>query len=304
MGNLNNMHSKIKPELIFTLIIILVASCTGQDTVVDKGKLLGNDYRLFQETPVWEIAKAVWQEDTAAINKIVKENKADIDFQEVKFGQTLLMLTVRNQNYNSCMALLELGADPNKHDHYNGSSAMIAAAKMNETFSDNTKFLKLLLKYKGNPNDVEVGERRAGNTSRETPLIASIQPNKISSPLSKVQLLIESGADINYTNEFHESALSSAIIFDYYDIVLYLLHKGANYNIVISQTEGKDYYLWDELRFKLHPLESKEYKQKMEIVEFLLLKGIDYRKLPIPEYAIVEAKKTYPNTWKDYLNKY
>lgn len=72
----------------------------------------------------------------------------------------------------------------------------------------------------------------------------------------------------------------------------------------IINRDGKDYYLEDMLREVLLPLNSKEYKQKMEVVEFLKQKGIDYRKVQIPDFVIKEVKETYPKNWKEYLEKY
>jgi ankyrin repeat protein len=298
---------KIQPFRFFLIfgIISLLSSCFDKERQVDRNKLLGIDYRLFQKTPAWDLAKAVWEEDITSIKKIVAAEKVNIDYQEPRFGKTLLMLAVANEQYSSTKALLELGADPNKHDNYDGTSPIIDAAKINSSlFGGNTKFLELLLQFGGNPNDIEVGERRKGNSTRVTPLIAALQVNKISSSLSKVKLLVDAGANVNYRNEYGTTALGRAITFDDYDVALYLLGKGANYKGVFSNVEGKEYYLWDELRFKVHPLDSKDYRKKMKIVEFLKNKGIDYRKVPVPEYAIEEAKKIEPKNWKEFLKQY
>jgi hypothetical protein len=300
------MVEKIKIMNLLSVFLMLFMSCSNKDTVVDKEKLLGNDYRLFQETPVWDLAKAVWDEDVDRIKQIVKRDSIDIDFQESKFGNTLLMLTVSNQQSESCKALLELGADPNKHDTYRGSSAMIDAAEVNGVVGDNTEFLKLMLLYGGNPNDVEIGEREEGNTTRYTPLLrACANVNELVSPIGKVKLLVEEGGYVKYNG----AALGTSIMMEYYDVVLYLLNNGANYQEVIIDRskfskDGKKMYIADMLKENLHPLDSKEYKQKMEIVVFLKEKGIDYRALPIPDYVKKEAKATYGKGWKEYLEKY
>lgn len=288
---------------IFQLVFFM--SCSDRDTIVDKTTLKGNDYRLFQETPVWNLAKAVQDENVEEIKRIVEEDSVDVDYQDEQFGHTLLILTVKNQHYNSSKALLGLGANPNKHDTYDGSSAIIDAAGINGVSDDNTRFLRLLLAQGGNPNDEEVGERQKGNTTRMTPLLEACgDVNKISSPIEKVKILVDAGADINYKNEFNTTALKLAYVMGHLDVVLYLLQKGADYKVPIFNREGKEYYLWDELRDVLYSLDSKEYKQKMEIIAFLEQKGIDYRNLPIPDYVVKEVKKAYPKNWKEYLEKY
>lgn len=292
-------------RLLCIIQMVLFMSCGDRSTLVDKSTLLGNDYRLFQATPVWNLAKAVQDENIEEIKRIAREEEVNIDYQDERFGNTLLMLTISNQQYKSCETLLDLGASPNKHDNYDGSSAIIDAAGINETTDDNTKFLKLLLKHGGDPNAIEEGERREGNTSRNTPLIMACGcPNKIVSPIEKVKILIDSGANINYKNEFGTTALKMAYVQEHFDVVLYLLEKGADYNIPLFNRNGKDVFIWDELRDVLFPLASKEHQQKMAVVEFLKQKGIDYRNLPIPNYIVKEVKETYPENWKEYLEKY
>jgi hypothetical protein len=297
-------------SLLCVFQMVLFMSCSDRDTLVDKSKLLGNDYRLFQGTPVWNLAKAVQDEKVDEIKRIVQEEKVDVDYQETKFGNTLLILTVGNQHYNSCKALLELGANPNKHDNYNGASAIINAADIENYKDDNTKFIKLLLAHGANPNDEEIGKRREGNTTRKTPLlIACSDVNQFVSPIEKVKTLVEAGANINYKNEFNDFPLVEALMHKHYDVVLYLLQKGADYSFMLFDRaefskDGKKIYIADLLREDLLPLDSKEYQQKMQVVGFLKEKGIDYRKVPIPDFVVKEAKETYPKSWKKYLEKY
>lgn len=283
----------------------MFASCRNRDTPVDKSTILGIDYRLFQGTEAWELAKAVDDGDTIAIKKQVLTNKVNVNYPEPLYGKTLLMLSVMNGQYNSCKALLESGADPNLHDAYNGTSAIIEAAIVGGVFNDGTRFLKLLLAFGANPNDIETGDRPKGNSTRETPLMAtSGTSDKLSHSLEKVIVLVAAGANINFKNEFGQTALGESVIQDNLGVSLYLLEKGADYNVPVTHTDGKDYYLWDELRFMLFELNSEKHTQKMDIVAFLQKNNINYRALPIPDYAINEAKKRYPQNWKGYLEKY
>lgn len=290
--------------------MVLFMSCGDRDTLVEKSKLSGKDYRLFQGTPIWNLAKAVQDENIEEINQIVKEEKVNIDYQEGKFGKTLLMLTVGNQHYNSCKTLLELGADPNKHDNNTGSTALIDAVGIENYKDDNTRFLKLLLSYGANPNEEKSGNFKGEKTSLTTPLlVACSDVNQFVSPMEKVKVLVESGANVNYKNESNHFPLRVALTYKHYDVVLYLLQKGSDYSLMLFDRsefskEGKKIYLADLLREHLLPLDSKEYQQKMAVVEFLKGKGIDYRKVPIPDFVVKEAKETYPKNWKEYLEKY
>lgn len=294
--------------LIFAFLF-LMSSCTSREQKVDKSKLLGNDYRLFQDTPAWDLAKAVEDENTELIKKIIKEGEVDVNYQEPRFGQPLIMLAVINEQYASCKVLLELGANPNLHDKNDGSNAMIEAAQIDNSNVDKMKFMGLLLKFKGDPNSVEVGPRRVGNTTRNSVLIAAVNADEIYSSLPIVKLLVKAGANINYENEFGQTALNEAILLEIYDVALYLLQNGADYNQVIIDRsqfskDGKKVYLVEILREFTPKIGSEKHLKKRAIIQLLKQKGIDYQKVPIPDFVLERIKNKYPNDWKDYIKKY
>ena len=104
-------------------------SCGNRETPVNRSTLKGNDYRLFQNTPAWELAKAVLDENESRINEILAKDPALVNYQEPKHGSTLLQLTVMNQQLKACKALLAKKADVNMHDTYDGKSALIEACR-------------------------------------------------------------------------------------------------------------------------------------------------------------------------------
>lgn len=286
-------------------IIVIFSNCRNRNTPVDKSTILGIDYRLFQGTEVWDLAKAVDDGDISAIKKQIISNKVNVNSQEPLYGKTLLMLSVLNGQYNSCRALLECGADPNIHDTYSGSSAIIDAANVDGVLTNGTKLLKLLLSHGANPNDEEVGRRREGNSTRLTPLLVACgNSDKLSNTLERVKLLVAAGAIVNYRNEFGITPLSVTLPQENLDIAFYLLQNGADYTKPISHIEGKDYYLSDELRFILVDVDSKKFEEKQKIITFLKEHEVNYRATKIPDYAIDYAKKQYPKNWKIYLEKY
>lgn len=186
---------------------------------------------------------------------------------------------------------------------------MYAAGVQTDT-THSEKYLSILLARGANPNDKEIGPRREGNSTRQTPLlVACSDAISFKSPLDKVKTLVEAGADVNYVNEFNNFPLLQALVQEHYDVVLYLLEKGADFNkILIDRSKfnakGKKIYIGDYLREKLLPLDTKEYKQKMAIVEFLRKKGIEYKNIPIPDSIKEAIKERYPENWKEYLEKY
>lgn len=273
----------MKAIVIHLVFACLLFSCSNmcREKIVDKSELTGRDYRLFQNTPAWELAKAVEDENTKKIDKIVSENPEIINYQESKYGNTLLMLTIMNQQLKPFKALLKRGADVNIHNTFDGTSSLIKACSSKFY---NITFVKMLIEYGADVNDVEIGERRKENGTRLTPLIAASRTGR----LDLVRFLVSKGADVNYQNEFGQSALSKSVMVDEYKVAYYLLQNGADYNRPIyyrfdnsvpiekrdPKDKGKPMYLWDVLKEDLSEFGTSEYKYKMLIIDFLKSKDM------------------------------
>ncbi len=107
-------------NVILILILLILVSCEkiNRDEHVDQNKLIGSDYRLFQDTPAWSLAKAVWDNDIRTIRQKVNENPKILNYQDPKYGNTLLHMSIYNNNYESFKELLKLGANPNIADSF------------------------------------------------------------------------------------------------------------------------------------------------------------------------------------------
>ena len=275
----------MKAAIIQLIFSCLLLSCSNinRDKPVDKANLTGDDYRLFQNTPAWELAKAVQDQDINKIERITSKNPELINYQEPKYGNTLLKLTVMNQQLKSFKTLLERKADVSIHNTFDGTSAIIEAC--GSKYYD-IVFVQLLVEYGADVNDVETGRRKKGNSTRETPLIAASRTGK----LDLVKFLVSKGADINYQNEFGQSALSKSVMVNRYEVSYYLLQNGANYKRPIfyrpdysipsdkqdPNDKGKPMYLADVLKEDVSNIDTDEYKYKKRIIEFLESKGVDY----------------------------
>lgn len=207
----------LRISCVVTLWSLLVC-CQSHEGTVDRNMLLGNDYRLFQGTTLWEVAQAAQDDNAQRLAELVKARRLNVDTPEPRFGKTLLQLAVVNEDYTACQALLRLGAAPNAHDHTDGSSPLLKAAGGRDP-----AFMQLLLAHGGNPNDVEVGPRGPGNRRRDTPLISAARRS-----LATVKVLVEAGANVGYENEFGTTALSVALVQDHFASALYLLQHGAD----------------------------------------------------------------------------
>ena len=293
-------------KLIFISLLFCLTSCYNQETLADKSKMMGNDYRLYQSTPAWALAKAVEAGDIEKIKEEVLQKKVSVDHQESRFGQTLMMLAIFNSEYDSVKTLLELGANPNQHDKFKGKTPVIVAAG-----NADPKYLKLLLAYKGDPNSIEnvfSGPKKRINSGRNSALTKAVLPSvMVKKNLENVKLLVEAGADINYTKKgIIQTALAEALIQDQMDVALYLMEKGADYTKAITPTaiEGADVTVLQILRKSIIDLDSEQYKKKMEVITFLKSRGLDYYKEPIPEGTIEYMKNMYPDNWQEYVKRY
>ena len=257
--------------------------------------MLGDDFRLYKHTPAWSLAKAVKDEDTTEISKQVLQMHISVDYRDPEYKQTLLMLATRTNKIESVKKLLELGANPNAHNDstkYFGQSAVLLACRFTRPSS---KILALLLKYGGNPNSTACGVQENG-LGEIVPIRDFALSAAVFSSFEKVKLLVDAGANINYATSTENCAIENCMIFDRMDIMLYLLQKGVDYRRKFTEIDldKPDYPTFEvdilyKLRKCVYPIGSKEYTDKMKVVNFLKKKGLDYWKSPIPSgmYGVI-----------------
>ena len=311
----NNCDRYIKSLILF-LLIISVGGCAKPHTDND---YVDYDYDNFKDTPAWELAKAVDVGDTLAIERILNKNKALIDYQEPYHKMTLLMMTIFNKKratfpyslicaseyaglsinkaqWRSFCYLLKKGASLNTIDECGQTPLMQACA--GDRYD--VMFAEKLIEYGAEVNAICPDEyiNELGNSS------ALINAAENFNGLNFVKLLVEHGADVNYMDKFQNSALRSSLHDCKYDMTLYLLEHGADFYLPVSMVDSTSLNLIEDLRYTMFPLGSDNHKGKMKIVKFLEKKGIHYRKSPIPEAVKLRAKEEYPNSWKEYLEKY
>jgi hypothetical protein len=240
----------------------LVSSCSQKLN-------LGPGYKcfLFENTPNWKLAQAVESEDTSELFKIVKTDKIDINFQESRFGKTLLMFAVGNDKEKSTEALLKLGANVNLRDSMD-TQAIHEAANYITLKRHSLNILNLLISYRVDVNAVSHGG------PYPVPLESAV------ASLSCAKLLLENGAKLYYKS-------SSDTIYNTYNIwfSIFLLNYDssifvARYLIVdkkmlipnpITVTTGKHspidvFGMLNKLDFSNEP---KKQEAKEEIINYL-----------------------------------
>lgn len=281
------------------VFILFSTSCSNINHPVDKSRLSSNDYRLFQGTSVWPLAKAVHDENMTSVKKILSTSPLLANIPDSIYGNTLLMITIINQDYDSFKLLIDNGANINYHNTHGGISPLIEACSYKQY---DCKFVKALVAKGANVNDTTNNAPNA----QASPLMAAAR----SGNSSIVEYLIKQGADINFKNNFGSTPLGESILTKKYDIALILLNNGADFSSAIYNgldEYGKStvpIYLPMALRNAMIEIGTIEYSKKREIIKFLNTRGVCYDTVPIPDYVINRAKAIYPSTWREYLQQY
>jgi uncharacterized protein len=232
-----------------------------------KRDLTGYDIDIFKG-PAWRLAKAVDNEDTIKIKRILCEGKISVDYQEPYFGHTVLLWAVRMGKISSVEVLLKNGANPNLQNTYDGTSAFMEACKFGINYDRDTQILRLLLAYGGDPNSEQKGPRPKGSTKRDTPLLLAA-----SCCFEKVKLLVEAGADIDYRTEFGGNALYSALngANEKLEILNYLvIEKKADICLPVRiNSDGKRLYVNDKLKLFREPDSIEHYNLLNKLIAYV-----------------------------------
>lgn len=251
--------------LLTFMFLTMLFSCSkiNRDRPVDKEKLLASDYRIYQNTPAWELAKAVWDNSPKRIEEEIRKNPKIINYQDKKYGMSLLHMSLYNGQFKSFKELLKLGANPNIYDFMHCTSPIIQAC---QDFDDKTEYVEELIKYGANVNDIECLTGKEEQKTNRTPLIEASNNGN----LKLVKLLVKNRAKINYINTNSEYALSSAILGNNYDVVLYLLEQGADCSKVLYKKGGavnpQNIYMKNWIEDEADH-SSKEYNKIVEILK-------------------------------------
>ncbi len=292
-----------------------------RDGTEDTPKWMMRNLRIWKHTPAWQLALAVKWQNTAKIKRLAKANPQLLNYQEPRYGATLLIWAVGVEKYKSAEALLQCGADPNIATTYTGETALFVAAGYSWVdYKDKTdpKYVNLLLKYGADPNINYVGFKPTdggydGTESGTSPLMESIGCG-----IAKTKALVEGGAEINYKTPSQGTAAIAALLWGNGDIERM---QYAHYLIVDKKARitnpyyrSKQYTMpYDDPNEKFYPvnilrdwitIDSKGHAMKMDIVKEFARQGVDYRKTKIPDECLQQIKLIYPDTWQEYIKKY
>jgi len=200
---------------LLTFMMVLTSSCAmaaKTDAPWDSFRV-GNAYAIFADKKVAELAVAGAKGDSQAIDRLLA-NGANVNAVG-EYGQTPLFWSLYAHNKAGFQYLLERGADPNARDQ-SGDGVMHLAAE-----DEDPDYLRLALAHKGDPN------LRDTRGVFPTPIFRATQPIRN----DNLNLLIASGADLNYRDVSQQTPMITAAGANKYDKVYILLMAGADYKL-------------------------------------------------------------------------
>jgi len=210
---------------IILLLSFFLFSC-------DEPELPGYKYSLYEDTPVYELALAIKDDDSSWVNSILKDTTIDVNYQETKFGKSLLEVAIVNQKKKAFLSLLENGANPNLRGLDVGhsiistpfiTSCMSGGAK---PFFCNTYYMEQLLIYGADPNSYEIRITPDGLSHQINALLIAIsKKSEVGDDcIEPIRLLIKSGADIDECTDIEGyGAITKSLILDRLKIAKYLI---------------------------------------------------------------------------------
>jgi hypothetical protein len=308
------MDKKIKLIILAILLITVIvislklisAQFQGSWDKKSEGGYKITSLNIYKNTPVSELALAVKAQNTSKIERIAKNNPELLNYQDPKYGATLLIWAVGMEKYKSAEVLLKSGANPDLATTRGETPLFIAAGYswIDREAKKDPKYVKLLLSYGANPNLNYLQGDEYDNTTEvgTSPLMQSIGCG-----IEKTKALVEGGADINHKTPSGETAA-----------IISLRHGGPNatlegmeyakYLIVDKKADVSNPYSGkypvDILRNWIYLLDSEEYQIKMEIVEEFSNQGVNYWDTKININTIMQIKTNYPDSWEEYVKRY
>lgn len=302
-------------SIVALIILVIAYSYYWISKAIDEGEYKITNVKIYKDTPAWELALAVRSQKTNIIESIVKEKPQLLNYQEPKYGATLLLWSVGMEKYKSVESLLKCGADPNIATTTYGETPLFLAAGYSWVDNDakkDPKYVELLLDYGANPNINYIGSDILGEKTVIEPGTSPLM-NSIGTGIEKTKSLVEAMADINYKMKRGKTVAIEALMDHRYpEYAHYLIvekkakvtepyYRRESYG---NEDPNEKFFPVDLLRYWIFDLDSQEYKIKMEIVEEFARQGVNYWEAPINKSILEQIQKLYPDTWEEYIKKY
>lgn len=243
------------------ICLFILSSCLFNEPVN------GLDIRIFNNTPVEELAQAVKKEDLATIKDLITIQNLPIDYQYSKYGNTVLMYAVIHSKKKSIRVLLELGADPNLRGKQDESAFLMSCGEYGQC---DIAVTRLMLNYGADINSIETNHK--GGLVDKT-VRSALETACMNSCFDVFKLSIDEGAKFDKKDErwayrsknkmdiLHYLVIEKEIVIPEY---IFIRREGNPDEEKITLT---NYLLEQNYRSG-----SEDYKLREEILEYLKIK--------------------------------
>jgi uncharacterized protein len=204
--------------------------------------------QAFSDARVVRLVEAVSRGDYATANKALAAG-ANVNALGTDGISPLLWMFGETLDSKPVEYLLKAGANPNYRDEKHKASAMYIAAGGSRT----TKILALLLKYKGDPNLL--------GPKDEPLLFTAVQQQRDDT----IKLLVQSGADVNWTDRHNDTAANQAVVYARFDLIVYFLDHGLSSQLQELASE-----------VEVHPATDDRKRDKDKVIEMLKSRGVHF----------------------------
>jgi hypothetical protein len=278
---LNFNFYTMRVALFLMLFVLQAVSCQSDSD------LPGYMFSNFKDTPVWELAQAVNDNDGEKIKELSEKKKLDLNFEDPEYNMTLLCLSIVNNKKEAFVALIKNGADIDKICGLNGKTTPLLEAIK---YSDDCEvfYVKTLIENKCKVN-YKLKYTDSNGTQRESiPLFESVfnTSDNGDSCVEISKLLINNGANVNdcyYNPPFQlcQTLIHKCLLDKNMDLLAYLIFEKkievpntikTNDDIdgIFKESKLSDELSTEEYDFIYAP---KAKKTKEEIVDYLRSKG-------------------------------
>ncbi len=232
----------------------------------------GFNTRLFKNTPVYQIAKAIAKQDTLSIEEMLKKNPTLISYQEPRFGESLLEFAVITDRIHAVEKLLNLGSDPNLRSAIDNSTPFLTACRYSGSLVNSDEIIDLLIKHGAKVNSSQF------DTAHDETKITALKLACYHGKLRTVQTLVDNGANLTGYPSNEGSLVCAALLTDKLDIIKYLLLDKKlpvpEYCVIREQGSKfeKKVTMIDLLNEHDYSNDVKKQKLKEELLSFLTVK--------------------------------
>jgi ankyrin repeat protein len=256
---------------------------------------------FYKNKQMIELCEAIADNDEKKVDELLKHG---VDINRMgKEGMTPMLWAFTMHDKKIFEMVLKKGGNPNiRYYPKTGTSVnrryyikREASVMTRATKSKDPDYLKLALKYGGNPN--------YQNLDYDTLLFIAILS---SSSLEKVKLLVDAGADINHQDVTNKTPTIDALLTHKYSVAYYLLRKGADpmlTNDIFSVIDLLvSFYQRENEKMKRYKSTNKYHLEKYEY----LVKSIDFLRKQGYEIDLktpYESKFILGSLPKDWLEK-